>query len=267
MRKTQTKIKKPPSRGTTEVKKTEIRKVTMKSSTVITAKNQAISKPSTAITKSETKKMRKTKDLNNDSEEPPKFIENEEEKINPSKEPIEIKSEEIEPPRQIRTKKVKEIKKEIEKTKEEDKLKSLMNSEFPEMDEDDIPDMDQMMADIMGGFSSLNKPSKTTKKKKQKLPFVPSLEVKTSREIIRELDEAIDRNDKALQLSLLKGLEEHTEMKKEDRIKYFTQEASLAIELGHDETAAFASENLLKLDPYNITGNYNYLLVSICHNS
>jgi len=140
--------------------------------------------------------------------------------------------------------------------------KKQLESEAPKMDED-TPDMDQMMADIMGGFSSLKSKTKETKTKRQKLPFIPSLEVKTSREIIRELNNAIDMKDKPLQLSLLKGLEEHTEMAKEERINYLEQETKLAIELGHDDTAINAAENLLKLDPFNVSGSYHYLHVML----
>lgn len=144
--------------------------------------------------------------------------------------------------------------------KEEKQLYDESRIGIPEVD-DDTPDMDQMMADIMGGFSSLQSSSKQAKPKKHKLPFIPSLEVKTSREIIRELNDAVDMKDKPLQLSLLKGLEDHEDMAVKDRVKYFEQEAKLAIELGHDETAALAAGSLLKLEPCNVSGCYYYAQV------
>ncbi len=122
--------------------------------------------------------------------------------------------------------------------------------------------MDQMMADIMGGFSSLGSKGgakKGRKPEKQKLPFVSSLEMKTSKEIIRELTKAEAGRDERMMLSLLKGLHEHTEIPQAERMQYLETEARLAVKLGHDDVAFVAADALLRIDPFHANGNY-YLL-------
>jgi len=154
----------------------------------------------------------------------------------------------------------KKVDKMQEAVKNEEILIKPKDNEIVEENQEDAPDDEQMMADIMGGFKKLNpnaekKPGKTDK---QKLPFIPSLEHKTSKEIIKELS---NTKDNKLILSLLRGLHEHNDLPKEEKINYLEQEAKLSIELGHSENGVLASEAILELDPYNLNGNYYLLLV------